>query len=737
LIVLFSFPPSSMQEVKVARALDQATGTPDYRLTAYDLARCNRELEQRLKECSMLLSIGRSVASSLDLDVVLNRVTEAAVFITGAEEGYLLLLDERTGEVRLRAAQNLGERRAQGFSLRVEDSIAEAVIKSGKPVLLDGNGGQNLKVKIGYMVKSVLNVPLKVRENVVGVLGVDNQVSPAHFTLAHLHRLSALANLAAPAVENARQYTVTRDKLARRAKEIATLQTITAQLSTVNDLDAGMRLALSLALKAADAEAGALAWIAGDYKHSTLYVSQGSLGESVLTDTQRGRAETDNWWDDRLLHRVIETGQLVLNGDLHRGGKSSASHARSRMVVPMHAGREVVGAINLESSSPHAFTQDDLRVVSAVADQAATTLAATVLREKAEAERERLSLLIEEATDNAIWVVDADMRLIVQNEAASRMLNQPTARTVGRSLYELRPLNGFSPPPLYRLLSQAMEEKQLLLLDQEVLRAAQDGDSLVVRGKIVPIIHGNRAVGAICACRDISSEKNTERAKSEFATMASHLLRSPLSAILAAADLLVHSKLDEQEQQTAAITVQRQGERIKDFVKGLLDISQMEGGSVHVYAEPVALPHLVERALNLVREDNTRHVFTSLASDTLPLVTADPGRTELVLLNLLRGAIERCPDGGHIAVEVKERIPEVIVSVEDDGQPISTHQLDMIFWQFYPADGDEGKVPSTYHLGLYTTKRLVELQGGRVWAQSQPGHGSRFSFSLPVWGVSQ
>jgi PAS domain S-box-containing protein len=728
-----------MQEVKVTCALDQATGAPDHRLMTYDPARCNCELEQRLKECGILLGIGRAVASSLDLDVVLNRVTEAAVFITGAEEGYLLLLDERTGEVRLRAAQNLGEKRAQEFNLRVEDSIAEAVIKSGKPMLLDCNGGQNLKVKIGYLVKSVLNVPLKVRENVVGVLGVDNQVSTAHFTLAHLHRLMALVNLTAPALENARQYTVTRDKLARRAKEIATLQAITAQLSTVNDFDAGMRLALSMALKAADAEAGVLAWIAGDYKHSTLYVSQGSLGDSVLTDTQRGRVETDNWWDDGLLHKVIETGQLVLNEDLCRGGKSNASHARSRMVVPMHAGREVVGAINLETSSPHAFTQDDLRVVSAVADQAATTLAATILQEKAEAERERLALLIE-ATDNAVWVVDADMRLIVQNEVASRMLNQPTARAVGRSLYELKPANGSngsSPPPLYRLLSQVMEEKQPLLLDQEVFRAAPDGESLVVRGKVMPIIHGNRAVGAICACRDISGEKNTEHAKSEFATMASHLLRSPLSAILAAADLLVHSKLDEQEQRTAAVTVQRQGERMKEFVKGLLDISQMERGAVHVYVEPVTLPHLVERTLNLVREDNTHHVFTALASDTLPLVAADPGRTELVLLNLLRGAIERCHGRGHITVEVKERIPEVIISVEDDGQPISTHQLDRIFWQFYPADGDEDRVPSTYHLGLYTIKRLVELQGGRVWAQSQPGHGSRFSFSLPVWGVSQ
>jgi two-component system NtrC family sensor kinase len=121
------------------------------------------------------------------------------VFVTGAEEGYLLLADEETGELRLRAAQNLGENQAQGFSLRIEDPIAVTVVDAGRPMLLSGDGAQNLKVKTGYLVKSLLNVPLKVNGRVIGVLGVDNQISGSQFTQTHLRRLTALADLVATA----------------------------------------------------------------------------------------------------------------------------------------------------------------------------------------------------------------------------------------------------------------------------------------------------------------------------------------------------------------------------------------------------------------------------------------------------------------------------------------------------------------------------------------------------------
>ena len=87
-----------------------------------------------------------------------------------------------------------------------------------------------------------------------------------------------------------------------------------------------------------------------------------------------------------------------------------------------------------------------------------------------------------------------------------------------------------------------------------------------------------------------------------------------------------------------------------------------------------------------------------------------------------------------MALGLEVRGSEAIVSVVDDGEPIPLKQLDRVFSQFYPVDDDDDKMPSTYQLGLYTTKRLIELQDGSVWAESQPDRGTRFGFSLPIWG---
>jgi len=714
----------------VRRVLGQEAGSQDYRRLAEDLAGFNRELEQRVKEVSVLMGIGRSVSSLLDLDQVLNRVTEAAVFVTGAEEGYLLLLDEETGELRLRAAQNLGEKQAQGFSLRVEDSIAGAVVSSGKPILLSGDGGQNFKVKTGYLVKSLLNVPLKVRGRVIGVLGVDNQISGERFTLTHLRRLSELADVAATAVENARHYTRLHQKLTRRVREIATLQAVVDQLNVVTDFDVGARLALSLALKATNAEAGVLVWTAGDPARPTCYVSQGSLGELVLTPQSAGTPHI--WWDEQTLRRVIETGQPILEDEITSPGNGHNSQARSRLVVPMRRGKKVMGAINLESATPNAFTQEDLNFVSSVADQVAIALAGTVLQERVETEQERLSLLME-AVNDAVWLVDADLRLMVQNEAAGQVLGWSLAEVVGRSVDELIPPSNGSPNELCQLLSRAMEERHRIVFDEGILVATKKDQPVLIGGRVVPIIREGRSVGAICAFRAIPPDKSDEHIRFEFANMTSHLLRTPLSSIQASIDLLLTSDLDAEARRETLTMMREQARCMRDFIKELLDMARVEAGAVQLYSEPVALLPLIDRILDMMRHEEAGHVFRLVAHSTPPVVAADPGKVELILLTLLRGAVRRCPDGGEITVEVEERKSEVVISVVDNGQAVPAQQLEKVFWQFYPVD-DDGKMPATYQVGLYTARRLIEMQNGRMWAQSQPGKGSRFGFSLPVWG---
>ena len=114
------------------------------------------------------------MTSVLDLESVLNRIVEASVYLTNAEEGFLLLVDEETGELTLRAGKGLGEKAARVMSMKVRDSIAGQVVKTGRPVRMGGfRHDEEYKVKTGYLVKSLVNVPIKSANRVVGVLEGD------------------------------------------------------------------------------------------------------------------------------------------------------------------------------------------------------------------------------------------------------------------------------------------------------------------------------------------------------------------------------------------------------------------------------------------------------------------------------------------------------------------------------------------------------------------------------------
>ncbi|MBN1661543.1 MAG: GAF domain-containing protein [Anaerolineae bacterium] len=159
---------------------------------------------QRAEKLRILHNIGTIIASSADVDKVLTRVVEAAVFISNAEEGSLLLLDAGTEEFYLRAQKGLGEKYANGYRLPVEDSIAGEVVRAGKPQRLISKN-RDLKVVTGYMVNAIMYVPVSGQNGVIGVLSVDNQVASEPFSDDDQEFLVILAGYAAIALENARR----------------------------------------------------------------------------------------------------------------------------------------------------------------------------------------------------------------------------------------------------------------------------------------------------------------------------------------------------------------------------------------------------------------------------------------------------------------------------------------------------------------------------------------------------
>lgn len=203
----YIYPPLRSNDVlqAVGRAIQRHRRLVDW--SSLEARRNTKTLQKRVDGLESLQRVGRSVTALLDLDNVLTVVVDAAVELTGAEEGSLLLLDEATGELYMRAARNFQDDFVRKFRLPVRDSLAGQVLRTGKPITIDDKTPQ--KIKTSYLVHTLIYVPLQVRGRVIGVLGVDNRQSGHPFLEDHIIMVSALADYAAIAIENAHLYTRT------------------------------------------------------------------------------------------------------------------------------------------------------------------------------------------------------------------------------------------------------------------------------------------------------------------------------------------------------------------------------------------------------------------------------------------------------------------------------------------------------------------------------------------------
>jgi two-component system NtrC family sensor kinase len=169
--------------------------------------RATAGLQRQIGEMETLTELARSINSSLELDSVLQTVVDAAVMLTNADEGSLLLVDETSGELYMRASRNFQDEFSRTFRLPIQDTLAGAVVQSGKPVMLDENTPQ--KIKTSYLVQNLIYVPLRVQQNVIGVLGIDNRSKRIPFKDRDMSLLSALAEFAAIAIVNASNFSGT------------------------------------------------------------------------------------------------------------------------------------------------------------------------------------------------------------------------------------------------------------------------------------------------------------------------------------------------------------------------------------------------------------------------------------------------------------------------------------------------------------------------------------------------
>lgn len=195
--------PIDVEEISnsIDRALRESRLQRERDQLVQQLMESNSQLQRRAQELNVLYGVGKSVSSSLDLEEVLHRVVEAAVYVVGAEEGMLMLLDEEQGELYIRASKNL-DSKAQSMRKRVNDSLAGKVLQTKRAIAVGGDS-QWKRTHTALLVKSLIYVPLILQDQPIGVLGVTNRVKETSFDSNDTRALSALAGYTTIAINNA------------------------------------------------------------------------------------------------------------------------------------------------------------------------------------------------------------------------------------------------------------------------------------------------------------------------------------------------------------------------------------------------------------------------------------------------------------------------------------------------------------------------------------------------------
>jgi PAS domain S-box-containing protein len=359
---------------------------------------------------------------------------------------------------------------------------------------------------------------------------------------------------------------------------------------------------------------------------------------------------------------------------------------------------------------------------------------------------ERFDLLAADATEYAIFLLEQDGRLICWNPGAERLFGYQSSEILGQHFSRF-----FSPEDIRN--GQPEHELRTALADGRFdsvrWQVRKDGTGFWCRATVTPLQDEHKQLRSFArVMHDLTNSQAQEaqkkrgddladvnRHQEEFMALLSHELRNPLAPILNALSILRQMKTNDPIIEQAGHIINRQVVQMVRLVDDLLDISRITKGKLRLTKEMVELRIVVNRASETVRPqmDARKHDF-SVSLPIAPIwVEADPARLEQVIVNLLNNAAKYTDAGGFVRMSVEQEGSEAVIRVRDNGVGIAPEMLPRIFDLFTQVDGSLGRSYGGLGIGLALVRTLVEMQDGRVQAQSGGlGKGSEFTVKLPV-----
>ncbi len=689
------------------------------------------EERRRAREATILLEIARATSSTLELHQVLDRIVERTASLTGADRASILLLDPSGRYLQPSALYGMDPTFVAAWKRNLlsleQEPLSRAAVESRQLVVVYDAVTDPRTDKAAVALfgdRSLLVAPLISRGQVLGTLFVNHVRRPYAFTPEDIEIIQAIAAQAAVAIDNARLYEETR----RTSQRLRTaIESIGQALSAGFDLDATLSLIANVAAEIAQAQGCAVALLEED--RLVVRAAAGVTPESWNAGAAQG--------DSALAEAAVARGTPYYVDEHTPAPLAHRQFLRSQgfaayLCVPLRTQRETIGALSVYWRARPGDAAEHSRLLSAFASEAALAIGHARLFAVAARTARELNAIIQHCSDGIV-VYDPEQRVLEFNRAMEQLSGWTAAEARGRHCSEVfchfdargnRLCDRGCP------VQHVLDTQRPLLV--QTITVARDGRRREIEASYT-FVPGEEPNGSrvVVVVRDITSLKEVDQLKSDFVSMISHDLRTPLSLIKGYVATLLRPGLALPEETRLRFLrgIDNATDRLTRLVDNIISARRLETGMYKFTLRRLPLTPLLRTVASTAAEHASGHrLEIDLPDDPLETI-ADPDEISRVITNLLSNAFKYSPRGTTVRLRAWAAGEEVHVTVSDQGRGLPPDQLERIFEKFYRVPGQDEPARGS-GLGLFICKRIVEAHGGRIWAESTPGRGSTFHVVL-------
>jgi len=403
--------------------------------------------------------------------------------------------------------------------------------------------------------------------------------------------------------------------------------------------------------------------------------------------------------------------------------------ASTCLMSPLAARDRLIGALILLDPSPDfQFSEQESQLVDSFSYFAATAIENARLYQETWEKGQELEAVLQGIGDGVLVATPA-LRLVMVNGVARSMFALPRSGGQGEPLEHLVPGS-----PLVDLLKSTLQDGQDAIQEVELTRANERPRTYQALASPL-VAESGQVQGVVAVLRDVTTQKELDRMKSDFMSVVSHELKTPLHSIKGFVEIILMGKTGEitELQRDFLGTVKQQTDSLQRQIDDLLEYSRLESGQVKLYMEQVALEALAARVVNKLApmaQESQLSLHSTLPSD-FPQVEGDRMRLEQVLTNLVENGLKFTPSGGSVRIDGSDMGDHVELVVSDTGVGVPPTEKERVFERFFQVDSSAERSYRGAGLGLTICKHIIAHHGGLIWVEdNQPG-GSRFHFTLP------